>query len=586
MSDIYAFREPPKYRGVSQQELFDSAFDMPLSPMTTFFDQAKGGALESFGLGTAVRDFAIPDGAPTPGSMVQSALRLANPATAAYESTRLAVQAFREDSPTLTEEQYKSSAFHRDNIPWDAGMTEARARALADWDDAKKVREFYAEKRPFSSFVGNLAGQALDPINYVPVAGPMVKAAAVAKAGRIGGSIATGALDAAGNTALFGLATRDKRQSFGDDVSWQVMISEIATAALIGSAFGAIGGAIEGRRATRAASEAQSRLATLKTTQEARIALNEAIDGVVRGEDVKLSPNATEPLARVAREVEGLSRAYDEVRANPTGDPRDPLVHITPEDIEGTIVGRGSFKKVNEADVSSRAGWGLVKIIWRHGEGSGEPEGYRIAKEDITDLPNVVRGYEPSQVSADGSKREWRVQRDGRTVVYADALTPEGRHVVTAYVQQPGKPGAEAPLSAKRAPAAAGSSSDVFSAIRDTDRGLNPQRTDGQPQVPATGNIARRAEIDNSAPREDAPAIGLKQAVAQVAKAETYKATAEQYRVNPETGDFPELADIEHLRLEGRLTEADIAELDQAKAVLDDANAYGEALKSVTRCLL
>jgi hypothetical protein len=47
-------------------------------------------------------------------------------------------------------------------------MTDDRAAALAEMDDTAKVREFYAQKRPVTAFIGNLAGSATDPINYFP----------------------------------------------------------------------------------------------------------------------------------------------------------------------------------------------------------------------------------------------------------------------------------------------------------------------------------------------------------------------------------------------------------------------------------
>jgi hypothetical protein len=208
----------------------------------------------------------------------------------------------RQAAGALTEDQYKQSPSFRKDIPYDPGMTETRAAALAEMADVKKVREFYAQKRPLAAFLGGMAGQALDPINYVPVGGPLVKAAAIGRFGKIGGEALAAGLDAAANTALFGIGTADARAALGDDVSWQALISQIATAGLIGSAFGTVAGAI-GRRVDARVSEAEQRLSTLRTTQEARIALNEGIDAIVRGEDVNLSPNATEPLQRVADDL-------------------------------------------------------------------------------------------------------------------------------------------------------------------------------------------------------------------------------------------------------------------------------------------
>jgi hypothetical protein len=288
---IYGFWQGPTYRPSTRDELFGAALDMPMSAGATFWDQAKGGALESFGLGSAIRDARTPDGAPL------AAGRYERP-----EQFQARRDAFAAENKVLDEEAYKTSPYFRDGVPWDASMTEDKAAALATMYDAKQVRQYFAEKRPITAFFGNLAGQATDPINYIPVAGPTVKAAAVARMGVVKGIAATAALDAAANTALAGLATRETRRSYGDDVSWQAMVSEIATAALLGTAFGTVGGVLERRAGLRAdalRSEAEVKVNTLRATQEASIALNEAIGGLANDGEVRLSPNGIAPIERI-----------------------------------------------------------------------------------------------------------------------------------------------------------------------------------------------------------------------------------------------------------------------------------------------
>jgi hypothetical protein len=79
---------------------------------------------------------------------------------------------------------------------------------------------------------------------------------------------------------------------------------------------------------------------------------------------------------------------------------------------------------------------------------------------------------------------------------------------------------------------------------------------------------------------------GIEDAAKAIAKPDDYKALANQYRVNPETGSFDEEVDIAQLGVEGRLTEEDAAVLADAQAAYDDGAAYGEALKSVAGCLI
>lgn len=321
----------PSFRGASADEEWQAALDMPLSTASTFWESTKAGVLESFGAGTAIRELSLPDEAPTKPEMMlepaeggepvlvpdtpQMRRRMAvAPESTLRPETDVELGARREKVGALDQDAYKNSPYFREDIPWDAGMTEERAAALATMYDVKKVREYYGQKRPITAFLGNLAGQAIDPINYIPIAGPAVRAANVARFGRVAGEAATASLDAALNTGIFGLATRDTRRSFGDDVSWQTTVSEIATAALIGGAFGSVAGVLGRRADAKAKVELETKLATLKNTQEARIALNEAIGGLVNDGEVRLSPNAAGPIERVAREVSAQSyqlRAVD-----------------------------------------------------------------------------------------------------------------------------------------------------------------------------------------------------------------------------------------------------------------------------------
>jgi hypothetical protein len=551
---VYSFRAGPTYRGVSRQELFDSAMEQPLSLTSTFFDQAKGGMLESYGLGTAIRDMAIPEGAATTETTTRSALRLMNPLTAGYESTRLAVQAFREESPVLDETKYKASPYYRENIPWDAGMTEARAKALSEWDDAKKVRQFYAQKRPISSFLGNLTGQAFDPINYVPVGGPLVRAAAVARAGRIGGAVVTGAVDAATNTALAGLATRETRQRFGDDVSFQAMVSEIATAALIGSAFGGISGALEARTAARTLADAQRSLSTLKTTQEARIALNESIDAVVRGEDIRLSPNATEAVQRLGAEAPA--------NVLPDMAPVDPaLAPVDPDFAKAALVQSAYDLKAVRA--------------------SGQDVDAIMRSAPVEDAARAVQVQEIASLEARLAEfaSETPVQNTYGPGLRRNELIPPDDMVFES--------GMGSAVSGPERAAEVAIVADRLAGLKslETKQKVAQEFVDAIEFGRRTFPV-RTASIDTAAARPAAPPEGRAQAEARAAKPDNYKALSEQYRVDPETGDFAESVEIEQMRAAGRLTDADIAELDAAQATLDDAKAYGEALKTVVGCLV
>lgn len=617
MSGVYSMTGGPSYTGASRQDLFDSAMNQPLSLTSTLLDQAKGGILESFGLGTAIKDITTPQGNEAP-SLAEPAFGMAAiPIPGAYTLFKTGVQALTDQGQPLTEDAYKGSASYRKDIPWDAGMTDTRAAALAASDDAKKVREYYATKRPFASFIGAMAGQALDPVNYVPVFGEAVQAAAIGRFGYIGGRAMVAGADAALNTGIAGAVTSGARGSFGDDVSWQGLISQMATAAMIGGAFGTLHGVFGSRVDQHAMSEAESRLATLRTTQESLIGLNEGIDAMAHGEDIKLSPNVTEPMARVADEL----TAYH-------GSPHDFSAFATEHIGKGEgaqAYGRGLYFAEN-ADIAKSyqlklgmdaaladnpAAGNIVRDLLNANGGDFQKALTQLAREFESSTPGVDNMRNPVYADAHnflsqkqpGNLYEVKVRASKDHMLDWDKpLSEQSPFVQDALRKQMGdanfaqfanKTGGEyveyglgnghvgALMDAgipgiKYLDAASRNAGDGSHNIVVFDQNLvKIARKNGAP-------IA----VDTTPARPDVPPEGIKQAEASIAKPEDAKNLAEQYRVDPKTGTFPEEADLHQLSAEGRFTEQDAATMAQAQADYETGASFAEALKSVAGCLL
>jgi hypothetical protein len=621
----------PTYSGLSKFDLLDSAMSQPLSLTSTLFEEGKGGALESFGLGTVLRRGALPEEAPVQDGVDQNGnavvgtgdvyappnVGMRDALMGTWGDTPAQLEQRRQDAGALTEDQYRASPSFRKDIPYDPGMTETRAAALAAMDDAKKVREFYAQKRPIAAFLGSMAGQALDPINYVPVGGPLVKAAAIGRFGRIGGEALTASLDAAANTALFGIGTADARAQLGDDVSWQALISQIATAGLIGSAFGTIHGAIGARIDARRMAEAEQRLSTLQTTMESRIALNEGIDAIVRGEDVNLSPNATEPLARVADEI----TAYH-------GSPHDFSAFATEHIGSGEgaqAYGRGLYFAEN-ADIAK----GYQKKLGVDSMLVDNPQAGSIVR-DLLDanggdfakaLRQLDREFEPAAPGVDNMRNpvyadahrflsqpqpgnlyevriraskdhllDWDKPLSEQSPFVQDALRKQmGDANFEQFANKTGGEYVEYGLGNTHA-------TDLMNAgipgIKYLDASSRDAGDGSHNIVVFDQNLVRIARkndqpvaVDTTKPAPEPRPEGLKQAEASIAKPEDVKALAAQHSVDPATGAFPEEAEVAQLAAEGRLTPDDAATLAQAEADYHAGSAFAEAIKSVAGCLL
>ena len=178
-------------------------------------------------------------------------------------------------------------------------------------------------------------------------------------------------------------------------------------------------------------------------------------------------------------ETRALEEAYDAVLHNPLeGSAEDVLARLEPEDIEAVLVHRGpAVLRDGEIVVQGRAlkrktgsqrGFGLVKIIFGHGEkGNKRPDMPPVTRADVLDLPRLVREYESF---FDGARREWRIPRDDGNALYiATSMLKDQDEsmLVSMYV---GPLEENKAFSAKK-PRVASSASGVFRS-EDTDPGI------------------------------------------------------------------------------------------------------------------
>lgn len=228
--------------------------------------------------------------------------------------------------------------------------------------------------------------------------------------------------------------------------------------------------------------------------------LRKATEQVLRGEPVNVSDmpagkfdpiperfvDAAKRADVLASEAAAVAKAYDIVLERPLGPVNDPLVRLQPEDIGDVLVARGPAVLKNGEIAVEGKGFGLVKFIFRHGEKSTKAPELRLAKEDVTALPKVLREYEPTQISADGMKREYRVklphpEYGERSVVFAITRFGEqgDQHVVSAYIER--KP--TGPFSKNKSDSP-GSSDRVVSSPGDTAGDLWHRPTQSQGESP------------------------------------------------------------------------------------------------------
>lgn len=598
---IYGFREGPVYRASSPQARLLNALDEPLSPLATAGEAFAQEALQSYGLGTVIRDFM------TPRERIEPPRLPGWDGLVGYEQVR-SWFAPADSGKKLDQDGYKASPYFRESIPWDAGMTEDRAAALALQADTKAVRDFYSEKQPIAAFFGSLAGAAVDPINFIPTVGPLVKAAAVAKFGRVGGAALSASLDAATNVAVVGALTAPVRARFGDDVSWQMQVSDIAMAAAIGGVFGlgegVIGKLVSNRAAKRdlAIKAAVDEMQSLKRVQQARIALNESAIGLALDGDVRLSPNGIAAMEDIARSV--IPDVVRQTEPRPVLSPADPAAEIpAPTDAAArTAVSevREQISGLEEALNGLRSGSSLAPVSMRkpvidtlkrmggvHPDGplADELRNLGVTSKTAPGLyrrdAGALRALDNIPMSEMATRFAGRGADDGAGYVaqqsWIDAvrdemagdpwLTPD-EQLRFDEVRRPaeeldefmnrfgiewqGRPNAE-----------------VMADIRAVEHRLTEGFEAGRPTSDRSMSDSDLAHWEEQFADPDRPV--------------EINAT---YRIDPKTGSYLEEAEIRQLDREGRLTSEDMALLAEADMTFRNAGAYGEALKTAVTCLL
>lgn len=363
------FSRTPQTRALDRAADIRAMLDQPFGgaglggELANAANQIGAGVMSTFGLGTVIREGSIPQGNTVPDARPGLIPNPLEPLGRLAQNIGGMIRG-DEAQPSLTEDAYKASPYFRTDIPFEEGMTEDRAAALATFYDQRKVSEYFAEKRPVSAFLGQFIGQALDPINYVPVFGQAAEAAAVARLGTLGGRMLVSASDAAINTAAFGVMSAGLREEFGDDVSWQAMVNEIAMSALVGGVFGAGFGAIQLKRelaftredsnraaAYRASDLAaiQDQLTDIRTVKEGRGIVNEAAGSLATTGDVRLGPNSAAIAERISGEVTSRAaavRSLDSVALNANEavaiTPSGQRVNVRPEVVDASTLVRAT----------------------------------------------------------------------------------------------------------------------------------------------------------------------------------------------------------------------------------------------------
>ena len=173
-----------------------------------------------------------------------------------------AARAGQENPAPLSREEWEASGLARPRLQWQEGMTRGRAEAMARIADERAYREtLMAARDPGAldialGFGGQMLGSIPDPVNFVPIAGPLsrglrgvgaARSAAVLAAPGVGASALRGVVDAVGGNVLAAPLVYASQEQFGEEITFDRVLMDLAVGAAVGGAFGTVGGLISRR---------------------------------------------------------------------------------------------------------------------------------------------------------------------------------------------------------------------------------------------------------------------------------------------------------------------------------------------------
>ena len=578
---------------VMSDEAMDSAiFDRALPFTDTFGLSTTSGFLKGW-LGTSFgRDATLPPGAPTqrgmgmqqdaPAPNVGYAQERAGIAGtndqdfAPQVETEQQFQARRAEAGAISEETYKAAPYFRKDIPYSPEMTEPRARAQAEIRDRQKAREFFQQKRPITAFFGELTGGIADPVNFIPVFGPAVRAAAVARIGRTAGTAAVMSGEAAVSQAVFGAATAGARQQFGDDVTWQAQVTDIAMGALTGGLIGGVVGKVAGRFEARAD--------TLRNQMKARAALDDAVTGLAEGGEVRLNPTSAGFVDEFKPDARDRVPATAEGRIETAPVAAVGRTVADDEVVTGFTTAKGSTYLLHEDGTTTR------NKAARSDAGHEGDSGEKPRTLQTVYVEGDASALSAAGLSNVGEKGARVIVQDGRATLltWNDAAGKWGASPSSRDIPVFDKPAVgRSPLELwKPADDVSGRAAYANMHAGNPIIAVTAKKADAQGRSPAQP-IAKSKDF--SSPVETPDPVRVQQAAraeASIGKPETTQSFAKDIGFDPETGESAISAIAKQIEAEGRLTPDDATALKAADEGIQDASAWAETLRVATGCVL
>ena len=475
----------------------------------------------------------------------------------------------------MNHDEWLNSPYYREGLPFDNRMTKARADFKATEFDKQEYRNRLRDNRESGvgtfalALGGSLLGAAPDPTNYIPVFGSAFKAAALARGANIMKRAGVGALEAALMTAITEPVIIDSRSQFGEDITLAEGLLDIALGAALGGVVGGVGGWRE-------------RLGSYDPVlaQEALAGVGEASDSLANGLPINVPRSgAAEKLRSSTSLTATPTRLSDKDLAVAPQERTSISQRIVVSDDQGNAI---SYPTKSQADKYKRQlKQENVRIeILQNEDGTFRIEEVKMEVRGIFATRKAAKNARNSLVPSE--KGAWRVAPvdvngtlkyglvsglDDRRAAWVERNPAILEEAVTPPVAR-----------AEEAPRTSQSQSRLQRI-----QGLSMHEDVFKPSLtpPHRANYAvEQPRPSPNTPKEEAKAAagaGKPQGMAEE--------IAKEFKIDLETGNFDELADVQHLIDADQVGKSQLEDFNEASELVPKAKDYAKAYEMAAFCM-
>ena len=479
----------------------------------------------------------------------------------------------------MNHDEWLNSPYYREGLPFDNRMTRARADFKATEFDKQEYRNRLRDNREngVGTFAlalgGGLLGSAPDPTNYIPVFGSAFKAAALTRGANIMRRAGVGALDAALMTAITEPVIMDSRSQFGDDITLAEGLLDIALGAALGGVVGGVGGWRErlGSYDPVLAQEALARVGEASDSLANGLPIN--VPRSAAAEKLRSSTSLTAEAPRLSQDqINGpwrdnvpISRAVQKI---PVADDNGrPISYPTKSQADKY---RRQYKEKGvriEMEQNANGTWRLVEDVDIQVKDTFATR--EAAEAEVKRMPPAQRsGLRVAPISVTGRLKYGIISGlDDRRAAWVERNPAILNEAIAADYGTP----EVLPRT------------DRFQSRLQRIQGLDMHQDAFIPDLTTPHRVNYATEQPRpspNTPKEEA------QAAAGAGKPQgTAEEIAKEFKIDLETGNFDELADVQHLIDADQVGKSQLEDFNEASELVPKANDYAKAYEMAAFCM-